>query len=304
MKTKILTAIALLAFAFIPQLPAGEFLCGTTAPASTLGADGDVYFNQTTGQLLKKMSGSWSNLQSRFAIKGDKGDRGETGQRGMAGAAGPAGPPLRTFVDSTAKTAATPQFIGQLAVKLDDNTIWRGSGNSAGNWTQLAQGPQGPAGATGPAGAAGPPLTTVANAAARTPLVPSAVNQLIVQADNNTIWRATATTAGAFVQVPTQGGAGAAGASGATGATGATGPQGPAGTPAAAPVAIFHGVGDGDFHVPVPTTNQIVYLLNDSDGPLELFVGSDDINPIAAHITALYFIGNDGSSYNLRQTAP
>jgi hypothetical protein len=301
MKTRtpqIMIAIALLAFAILPQLSAGEFLCGTTAPASTLGADGDVYFNQTTGQLLKKMGGSWSNLQSRFAIKGDKGDRGETGQRGMAGAAGPAGPPLRTFVDTTAKAAATPQFIGQLAVKLDDNTIWRGSGNSAGNWTQLAQGPPGPAGATGPAGPAGPPLTTVANAAARTALVPSAVNQLIVQADNNTLWRATATTAGAFVQVPTQGAAGAAGA------TGATGPQGPPGTPAAAPVAIFHGEGDGDFHIPVPTTNQIVYLLNDSDGPMELFVGTDDINPIAAHTTALYFIGNDGSSYNLRQTTP
>ena len=79
------------------------------------------------------------------------------------------------------------------------------------------RGETGQRGLQGPAGPPGPSMQTVANATARAALSPSYVNQLIIQSDNSTIWRATGTAPGAWVQVPTQG------------ATGAAGPAGPAG---------------------------------------------------------------------------
>jgi hypothetical protein len=156
-RTKLIAiGIALCAFIATPITHANSFLCGNGAPAADLGTDGDVYFNQTGGALLKKMSGTWTSLASRFAVKGDKGDRGETGQRGMAGPNGPPGPNMRTVADATARAALVPRFVPEMIVQLDNNTLWRATATTAGAFVQVpTQGATGPAGPQGP----GVPLT-------------------------------------------------------------------------------------------------------------------------------------------------
>lgn len=42
-----------------------------------------------------------------------------------------------TFADATARAAATPEHVGQLALQLDTFVIYRATGTSAGNWTSL-----------------------------------------------------------------------------------------------------------------------------------------------------------------------
>lgn len=128
---------------------AGELLSGSGAPGAGLGANGDHYFRTDTSQLYKKASGAWSPIAARLAVKGDKGDTGSTGQRGLAGPAGPAGPGLRTFPNAITLNAAAPQYVGQLALRTDNNALFRGSGFAAGNWTLIpTQGPPGENGAT------------------------------------------------------------------------------------------------------------------------------------------------------------
>ena len=78
-----------------------EFRFGATAPANTLGNDGDLYINSTgNNTLYKKTDGAWvtiTNLkgttgatgtQGIQGVKGDKGDKGDTGATGARGADG------------------------------------------------------------------------------------------------------------------------------------------------------------------------------------------------------------------------
>jgi hypothetical protein len=116
---------------------AGEMLSGTGAPAANVGADGDHYLRTDTSQLYKKTSGTWSVLSTLRALRGDRGDRGETGQRGPAGPIGPAGPGLRTFDNNNALLAASPQFVGQLALRLDNQGLYRGTALTAGSWALI-----------------------------------------------------------------------------------------------------------------------------------------------------------------------
>jgi hypothetical protein len=118
-------------------------------------------------------------------VKGDKGDRGESGQRGLGGPIGPAGPGLRTFPNNTTLTAATPQYVGQLALQTDTNALYRGTGTMAGNWTLIPT-----------QGAAG--LKTFPNTGARNATAPDFIGQLGLELDNVTLWRGTALTTNAW----------------------------------------------------------------------------------------------------------
>jgi len=129
---------------------AGSFLTGSGAPAVGLGANDDVYLRTDNGTLYKKSAGTWSTLISRLAVKGDKGDTGATGGRGVAGPIGPAGPGLRTFPNNTTFTAASPEYVGQLALRTDTNALYRGTGTTVNAWTLIpTQGAQGEPGEPG-----------------------------------------------------------------------------------------------------------------------------------------------------------
>jgi 3',5'-cyclic AMP phosphodiesterase CpdA len=61
-------------------------------------------------------------------------------QASLAAASGsPASPGSsnRAFLNAAARTAATPSFPGQLAVQLDNNTLWRGSDTVPGAWIPI-----------------------------------------------------------------------------------------------------------------------------------------------------------------------
>lgn len=137
-------------------------LDGPTTPASGLGADGDYYIRTTNSTLYKKTAGAWSLIANIRASKGDRGDAGATGQRGLQGPPGAPGQAARTFTNSSARTAATPGFTGQLGVQLDDYTLWVGTATTAGAWQQVGeQGPQGEPGTFSPSFIApGADLTT------------------------------------------------------------------------------------------------------------------------------------------------
>ena len=60
---------------------------GAGAPANTLGLDGDLYLNGTTGDVLQRAAGAYS------VVCNIRGPAGATGPAGTSGAVGPAGPP-------------------------------------------------------------------------------------------------------------------------------------------------------------------------------------------------------------------
>lgn len=43
----------------------------------------------------------------------------------------------RTFADDAARAAATPDFVGQIAFQLDNSTVYRSDGTSAGEWASI-----------------------------------------------------------------------------------------------------------------------------------------------------------------------
>jgi hypothetical protein len=157
----IISALALMAFALSTPALIASVIDGTGTPAAGTGTDGDYYIRKDTGQIYKKTSSAWSVIANVRSAKGDKGDRGETGLRGMAGPTGAPGPNMRTVADATARAALVPRFVPELIVQLDNSTLWRATGTSAGSWAQVATpgatGPTGPTGLTGPTGPTGLP---------------------------------------------------------------------------------------------------------------------------------------------------
>lgn len=109
---------------------------------------------------------------------GATGDIGPTGNTGATGTTGPTGANATTLADSTARAAATPATVGQIALQLSDGTVWRGTATTAGAWSAV--------------------LTqhTWADADARTSVVPAFIGQLGAQRSDNTIWYSTGTSAG------------------------------------------------------------------------------------------------------------
>lgn len=133
-----------------------DFLSGADSPASSLGANGDHYLATTSGMLYKKTSGTWTIIQNRLLVKGD---RGAAGLRGPQGGTGPAGPRLRTAANATALAALIPNTMGEPVVRLDNKSIWIANSTTTGDYSQISTagttGPAGPAGAAGPTGPAG-----------------------------------------------------------------------------------------------------------------------------------------------------
>ncbi|MBQ8761817.1 MAG: hypothetical protein IJZ26_00665 [Clostridia bacterium] len=82
-----------------PQGIAGSsFLTDEGVPASTYGANGDVYLDTTTFNLYKKVDGVWTELgnikggQGETGPQGSEGPTGPQGEQGIQGETGPEGP--------------------------------------------------------------------------------------------------------------------------------------------------------------------------------------------------------------------
>jgi len=62
-----------------------DFLHGSTDPGASLGKEGDVYLNTSSGDLFRKENGVWTLLMN---LVGPQGPQGQQGQQGPPGADG------------------------------------------------------------------------------------------------------------------------------------------------------------------------------------------------------------------------
>jgi hypothetical protein len=114
---------------------------GNGAPAVGLGALGDWYLDQVSGQVYEKTTGGWvirSNIKGPTGATGPTGPTGNTGPQGTIGPAGPTGPTGLTGPTGNTGPQGTTGRTGP-------------TGNTG------PQGATGPTGLTGPAGPTGPP---------------------------------------------------------------------------------------------------------------------------------------------------
>ncbi|MBQ8762327.1 MAG: collagen-like protein [Clostridia bacterium] len=138
-----------------PQGVAGSsFLTDEGVPASTYGANGDVYLDSSTFNLYKKVDGVWTELGN---IKGDTGDTGDTGPEGSQGAAGVDG---SMWFTGTALTGTGTEIeatventkVGDLYFNTTTCDLYQCVAENTWNWISNIKGEQG---ATGPAGEQG-----------------------------------------------------------------------------------------------------------------------------------------------------
>lgn len=66
-----------------------RWFTGSSAPAGSVGEDGDLYVNTDTGEVYVKVDGAWTDVGS---IQGPEGPAGPQGPQGEQGPVGPAGP--------------------------------------------------------------------------------------------------------------------------------------------------------------------------------------------------------------------
>lgn len=157
---------------------------GTTAPTDVEGAvDGDLYLDQSSGDLYTMQDGVWvdaGNLTGPAGPQGEQGEQGEagptgdtgpagptgdTGATGATGATGPAGPAGTDGTDGTdGADGHTPEpytgtgdpatDLGQDGDLYLDSTSGELWGNQDGTWTKLGDltGPAGPQGEQGEQG--------------------------------------------------------------------------------------------------------------------------------------------------------
>src|SRR5690554_4233602 len=59
-----------------------DFLHGSTDPGASLGKEGDVYLNTSSGDLFRKENGAWTLLMNLVGPEGQQGPRGEQGPPG------------------------------------------------------------------------------------------------------------------------------------------------------------------------------------------------------------------------------
>ncbi len=126
---------------------AGAWLTGNSAPGATLGKDGDLYLNLSTGDVWQKTFGAWTLASNIIGPQGSAGIAGPQGPKGDAGAAGPAGP-QGPKGDTGVIGPIGPQGVqgaaGPTGLKGDPGIIG-------------PIGPQGPQGVAGPTGLKGDP---------------------------------------------------------------------------------------------------------------------------------------------------
>src|SRR5690606_6860259 len=75
-----------------------DFLHGSTDPGASLGKEGDVYLNTSSGDLFRKENGTWTLLMNRV---GPQGPQGPEGPQGPQGEQGPPGADGRGVADIT-----------------------------------------------------------------------------------------------------------------------------------------------------------------------------------------------------------
>lgn len=165
--------------------PAGAdgrtILSGTTAPSSSLGANGDFYVNTSTSMLYgPKASGAWpagvSLIGPAGAVgatgatgpqgpAGSTGPTGATGPAGTTGATGPAGADGKTVLNGTGAPDAGAGTSGDFYLDTAVSRLYGPkTGSTWGSGISLI-GPQGATGATGATGAQGPQGSTGATGA-------------------------------------------------------------------------------------------------------------------------------------------
>src|SRR5690554_519670 len=65
-----------------------DFLHGSTDPGASLGKEGDVYLNTSSGDLFRKENGTWTLLMNLVGPEGPEGPQGPQGEQGPPGADG------------------------------------------------------------------------------------------------------------------------------------------------------------------------------------------------------------------------
>ena len=137
---------------------------GTGSPASTFGNDGDVYIDDSNGDLYSKSSGSWTldgNItgpQGQQGIQGPEGPEGPQGIQGIEGPVGPQGPQGLQGTSIRSGSGAPASSLGNdgdIYVDEDNGDLY---GKTSGSWSLTGNltGPQGPQGVEGPVGPEGP----------------------------------------------------------------------------------------------------------------------------------------------------
>ena len=113
---------------------------GVGVPSNSLGADGDYYLDDATGDVYARASGAYSVVAHLHGVAGDTGATGPTGPQGPTGPTGPTG-----STGSTGPTGPT-----------GDCGPAGATGATGPQGSTGPTGPTGPTGATGPAGPIGP----------------------------------------------------------------------------------------------------------------------------------------------------
>lgn len=253
---------------------------GSGAPATTLGANGDYYLNDVTGDVYKKSAGTYTivaNIRGATGLMGLQGLAGPAGPIGPVGATGPAGAKGATGATGPAGAQGVAGPVGPAGAT--GATGLTGAVGPAG--AQGVAGPVGPTGATGLTGAAGPAgpqgvagpvgpagatgLTGAAGPKGDTGLTGATGAQGVAGPKGDTGLTGATGAAGP------QGVAGAVGATGSTGAkgdTGAAGPQGPKGDTGATGNSVeVTSVAVGDVNLPTGGVEiQLVDALNNAIG--------------------------------------
>jgi hypothetical protein len=135
------------------------WLSGPTSPTSIIGKEGDFYFNTTTGEVYKKISGVWvltTNLTGPQGPTGIQGPIGPEGEIGPQGLQGPPGTPGSKWYSASGLPSSSLGLSGDFYLDTQSGKVYEKVGAT---WTVKMSliGPQGPTGIQGPIGPAGPP---------------------------------------------------------------------------------------------------------------------------------------------------
>ena len=261
--------------------PRGNLIrSGLLGPSNSLGANGDYYIDNSTGDLFEKISGIYIRQSN---LLGPTGEQGIIGLRGYTGGMGPTGPasvitgPTGPFGGPTGPTGingAASVVTGPTGVQGPTGTTGATgptsvtTGPTGNTGTTGSTGPTGNTGATGPSGAASTvtgPTGTPGIATNTGATGPTGITGPMGPAGND----GSATNTGATGATGAQG---ATGANGLTGTTGGTGPRGSTGAT---------GPTGADSFVTGPTGPEITGPTGDT-GPTGATGPTSDTGPTGA----------------------
>ena len=129
-----------------------SFRAGVGAPSAGLGAAGDTYLNETTGELYQNQAGSWVDTGSTL--------HGVVGTAGVAGVAGAVGAPGASIRTGSGNPPSGLGAANDIYVNLASGEVWT---NVAGTWSDTGSSLRGPAGAAGAPGTGGLPTPAAGN---------------------------------------------------------------------------------------------------------------------------------------------